>query len=703
MKSALIKPWKWFKQRKRWAKATMISFLIVFLLLFFASTIAKAYINANGKDLIGREVHISSLNINYFTCSISIGDFVMYEENEKDTFLFLSDGYVNLNPWQLFDAEYSVSEIILDGLFVQVIQYDSTYNFSDLISDEPVDPDAEPTKYSLKNVKIKNSSVHFIDKTTNNEYPLNKLNIDVPEISWNGKSSEFKLDFNLGKQGEVELAVDLDNVKNNYKLDLKAKNLDASYAEPYLKDYFNIERFTGFFHTDIDIGGSMIDATHIYAHGKTSLSNLIMYDGKGQPLMTADSIGVDIDSINVRSNYYNFHKTYLSDALIHSTFSATSSNFDYVMAPLYAEDTVTNQTTNPTTPPEEEPPFHFGIDETEIKNARIEYNDYSLDRPFHMTLSNVDVIVENYSEISRKVPVDFSMNINNSGFLSGTSTFDMVNTDNIQLTAQLKNLDLVPMSPYSEYYIAAPMTQGKFNYNLEIQMTSTNLINNNAIDIRELEFGKKIESDSAYKLPIKLALILLKDKNDNIQFEIPVTGNPADPDFKLLPIIGKTFSTFIVKAAASPFKAVGSIAGSNPEDLEKMKFDYGQVELDEKQIKTLDKIITIMQKKNELYFTFIQTTNLELEEQRIAILEAKRYYDSENWKSISDKDEGFLTFLTTKTGMTDASVEKMSVKLVGSSGLRGKVFLAIQKRNEAVKKHLSEKGGTANSILCRNH
>jgi hypothetical protein len=33
-------------------------------LLFFASSIAKSYINANGQDIIGRDIHISSLNIN---------------------------------------------------------------------------------------------------------------------------------------------------------------------------------------------------------------------------------------------------------------------------------------------------------------------------------------------------------------------------------------------------------------------------------------------------------------------------------------------------------------------------------------------------------------------------------------------------------------------------------------------------------------
>jgi hypothetical protein len=231
-------------------------------------------------------------------------------------------------------------------------------------------------------------------------------------------------------------------------------------------------------------------------------------------------------------------------------------------------------------------------------------------------------------------------------------------------------------------------------------MTSTELINNNNIDIRELEFGKKIDSDSAYKVPVKLALVLLKDKNDNIQFQVPVTGNPSDPDFKLLPIIGQTFGKFFVKAAGKPFTAIAGIVGTHPEELEKMPFEYGQEELEDKQRKTLDKIVELIEKKTELKFTLIQTTNIEEEKVRIAVRDAKKNYDAANWRTLSDKDDGFIAYLISKTGMPpESSVEDMSVKLLGGSGLEAKVHLSIQKRNEAVKQYLISTGAPSDSYL----
>ena len=98
---------------------------------------------------------------------------------------------------------------------------------------------------------------------------------------------------------------------------------------------------------------------------------------------------------------------------------------------------------------------------------------------------------------------------------------------------------------------------------------------------------------------------VVKDKNDKIQFDIPVTGNPSDPDFKLLPIIWNTFVKFIAKAASEPMSAVSSLAGTNPEDLEKMDFNYGQKSLNDKQKQTLDQIAEICKSKPALYFSFI--------------------------------------------------------------------------------------------------
>lgn len=86
----------------------------------------------------------------------------------------------------------------------------------------------------------------------------------------------------------------------------------------------------------------------------------------------------------------------------------------------------------------------------------------------------------------------------------------------------MKRLDLLSFSPYSEYYIASPITQGWFNYDLGLKISSTKLTNTNNVKVDELEFGKRTKDTTAMKVPVRLSLYLMKDANDRIAFDLPV-------------------------------------------------------------------------------------------------------------------------------------------------------------------------------------
>ena len=108
---------------------------------------------------------------------------------------------------------------------------------------------------------------------------------------------------------------------------------------------------------------------------------------------------------------------------------------------------------------------------------------------------------------------------------------------------------------------------------------------------------------------------MLKDKDDQIDFELPVSGNPADPDFRVGKIIWKTFMNFLIKTASQPFNILGNLAGGDPESIKSIPFHFSQDSLDATQKKNLRKIATILTKKDELSFSFVQETNLKKEKE----------------------------------------------------------------------------------------
>ena len=105
----------------------------------------------------------------------------------------------------------------------------------------------------------------------------------------------------------------------------------------------------------------------------------------------------------------------------------------------------------------------------------------------------------------------------------------------------------------------------RFNYDISINMANDRLKNENDIHIKELEFGKKTKDKPFMKVPVRLALYVMKDGNDNININMPVSGSTSDPKFKLGKIIWGAFLNVLSKAALSPFKAMSGLVGTDPE------------------------------------------------------------------------------------------------------------------------------------------
>ncbi len=107
--------------------------LIIFLFFFFLSTIIKNYITKNSKELLGRKLTIKELHINYINVSLKIKNFILYEENNTDTFFYFKELLVNYDPWKMLHDEYAVSELKLERPYIHITQDGEKFNFDSLI------------------------------------------------------------------------------------------------------------------------------------------------------------------------------------------------------------------------------------------------------------------------------------------------------------------------------------------------------------------------------------------------------------------------------------------------------------------------------------------------------------------------------------------------------------------------------------------
>jgi hypothetical protein len=129
----------------------------------------------------------------------------------------------------------------------------------------------------------------------------------------------------------------------------------------------------------------------------------------------------------------------------------------------------------------------------------------------------------------------------------------------LNLTAKLSGFDMPPTSPYLAQLLGYRITTGQLDSDIEM------LIENNemkgALDLRmnqlqlEAEDPARIEEfQSKTVMPLNTALSLLRDKNDNIKLNLPVSGKLDDPEFALDDIINTALGKALKAGSVSYLK-----------------------------------------------------------------------------------------------------------------------------------------------------
>jgi uncharacterized protein involved in outer membrane biogenesis len=605
----------------------------IFILFFFLSSLVKYWVVKNSEELVGRKLEISELHFNYAQVAIGIKGFNLFEADKTSTFVAFNELHVNFSPWYLLGGEYAFSEIYLDSLNVSVIQDSLGFNFDSMIpkQDSIVKEPSEgkDLKFSIKNIQFKNGSVRYIDKVKKNTIAFEKMDLELPLIAWNNQKSEMGVDFAMGDKGRVQVSANIDHAKNAYVIDFATQSIDLEPIKAYLTDYIDISAISGQLNTTIHMKGSLDNPMDLVVSGQTNILDFEMKDGDDKKLFAAKKIDVDLDSLNVGTSHFELGAIQVDSLEIYVSLDKESTNFERMLAPYMIADSLAKialnieadslATDSITIQIDTVSNLFYQVKSISVTNGLVNFTDNTLNRPFVYDLKNIDLKMGTLSEKVDSIPIAYSMHLHGAGRSSGEGTFSMKKLSSVKFKNHLENLDMMSFSPYTEFYIARPITQGEFNYKTSLNMTATQLKNKNHIHISELDFGKKTKDKNAIKAPVRLALYLLKDKDDQIEFELPVSGNPADPDFRLGKIIWKTAMKFLIKTASQPFNILGNLAGGDPESIKTIPFHFLQDSLDETQKKNLRKIATILTKKEELSFSFVQETNLKKEKEFLAL------------------------------------------------------------------------------------
>ena len=145
----------------------------------------------------------------------------------------------------------------------------------------------------------------------------------------------------------------------------------------------------------------------------------------------------------------------------------------------------------------------------------------------------------------------------------------------LDLQAEIKGIELTSLSSYSGKYAGYAIEKGKLSLFVKYKIENGQLEAENRVFLDQLTFGDPVESADATKLPVTLAVSLLKNRKGEIDLNLPISGSLNDPQFSVGGLIIKVIVNLFVKAVTSPFALIGSMFGGG-EELSNVEFDYGR-------------------------------------------------------------------------------------------------------------------------------
>ncbi|CAH1905925.1 conserved hypothetical protein [Candidatus Nitrotoga sp. HW29] len=207
------------------------------------------------------------------------------------------------------------------------------------------------------------------------------------------------------------------------------------------------------------------------------------------------------------------------------------------------------------------------IGQTTLQGGNIYFSDNFIKPHYSANLTDLTGSVSKV-ESEDPTPADLVMN----GKIDGDAALEITGKINplgtqlfLDLAAKAHGVELTRLTPYAAKYAGYPITKGKLSMDVKYHIENGQLDAKNNIFLDQLTFGEKVDSPDALKLPVLLAVALLKNSRGEIDINLPVSGSLSDPKFSIGGIIFKVLVNLITKAIISPFSLLASAFGGSDE------------------------------------------------------------------------------------------------------------------------------------------
>ncbi|OAJ53840.1 AsmA family protein [Paraburkholderia ginsengiterrae] len=497
--------------------------------------------------------------------------------------------------------------------------------------------------YRIDELNLKDATVNFTDNTTPQPVKLSitPLQLKVQQISDDlSRPLPVDLQATLNKKGTLGLKGDVTATPLKVAVKVNANRLDAAALEPYFGSQLNAVIASALLNASGDLALSQAKSLKASYRGDMALVDVRMLDkatsdpfaGWGSLALSNLKATYDEQGTVVDAGRVTFTKFYgrvlldaqgklnLKDVVAHESGAPQSLTRDKsgaepvpltpqaasaVAAAPVAPASATPATVTAATPPQSPVKMHFG--QLVLQQGRVTYTDNFIKPNYTADLVSIQGTVGAFgTQSTTPAPVDVAAKLAANGPLSIRGTINpLIAKPALDLTASAHDIELTNLTPYSAKYAGYPITKGKLNVDLHYKLDNDQLNADNHLFIDQLTFGDHIENDTATKLPVRLAISLLKNSRGEIDVNLPVSGSLSNPEFSIGGLIWHAVLNLLQKAVTAPFSLIANAFGGKGEELGYVEFEPGSAKLTDTDNQKLDAIVKALADKPSIKMDLI--------------------------------------------------------------------------------------------------
>ncbi|SDI51412.1 DUF748 domain-containing protein [Variovorax sp. OV700] len=320
MDAASLKQNKWVRR----GIVAVLALLALWIVAWLAvPPIAKSQLQKIASEKLGRQVTVGKIDFKPWTLELAVDDLRIATADGSRPQVAVKRIYADAELQSLVRLAPVIDAVTVESPAILLTHLaDGKYDIDDILAKlaaaPPSDPNAEPARFAIYNISIKNGAVDFDDQTVKRKHELRDFVLNVPFLSnlasKRDVNTEPKLAFALNG-GKFDSAALTTPFAKSRKTDahLQFKGLDLAPYLGYLPGGLPVKLQAGSLDADLKIDFEQAATAGLRITGTVEAQGAKLGDARGRDLLGFDSLKLALADVRPLESVFHLSEVALSN------------------------------------------------------------------------------------------------------------------------------------------------------------------------------------------------------------------------------------------------------------------------------------------------------------------------------------------------------------------------------------------------------